>query len=162
MSFEKISLKGRALRYLAMREHSRAELERKLAPHEEVPGELAQALDELQARGFIDEQRVIESLLYRRASRLGVGRLRQELQAKGLQGEAVQQALAGLRDTELARARAVWGKRFDRVPTEATERARQTRFLMARGFSSEVVRQVLSGRGVEEDGSAGSDETDLD
>src|SRR5450830_358643 len=73
MSFEKISLKGRALRYLAMREHSRAELERKLAPHEEVPGELAQALDELQARGFIDEQRVIESLLYRRASRLGRG-----------------------------------------------------------------------------------------
>src|SRR5450830_1412236 len=74
MSFEKISLKGRALRYLAMREHSRAELERKLAPHEEVPGKLAQALDELQARGFIDEQRVIESLLYRRASRLGAGR----------------------------------------------------------------------------------------
>ena len=162
MSFEKISLKGRALRYLALREHSRAELERKLAPHEEVPGELAQALDELQARGFIDEQRVIESLLYRRASRLGAGRLRQELQAKGLQGEAVQQALAGLRDTELARARAVWRKRFETVPTEATERARQTRFLMARGFSSEVVRQVLSGWGIEEDESACGDETDPD
>ena len=37
------SLKGRALRLLSQREHSRAELERKLAPHEEVPGELAKA-----------------------------------------------------------------------------------------------------------------------
>ncbi|RUP24789.1 MAG: recombination regulator RecX [Curvibacter sp.] len=162
MSFEKISLKGRALRYLAQREHSRAELERKLAFHEEVPGELAQALDELQARGFIDEQRVIESLLYRRASRLGAGRLRQELQAKGLQGEAVQQALAGLRDTELERAREVWRRRFGSLPTEASERARQTRFLMARGFSSEVVRQVLAGRGLEEDGLLSGDADDLD
>ena len=62
----------------------------------------------------------------------------------------------------ISRARGVWGKRFDSVPTEASERARQTRFLMARGFSSEVVRQVLSGRGVEEDGATCSDETDLD
>ncbi|MDD0810940.1 recombination regulator RecX [Curvibacter sp. RS43] len=152
MSFEKISLKGRALRYLSMREHSRAELERKLAPHEEVPGELAQALDELQARGFIDEQRVIESLLYRRASRLGAGRLRQELQAKGVQGEAVQQALAGLKDSELSRAQAVWAKRFDQLPTDAPTRAKQSRFLLTRGFSSEVVRRVLAGQGAPDEG----------
>jgi regulatory protein len=52
VGFDKPSLKGRALRLLAQREHSRAELLRKLAAHEEWPGELAQALDELQAKGL--------------------------------------------------------------------------------------------------------------
>ena len=53
-----LSLKGRALRLLSGREHSRAELERKLASREEEPGQLHRVLDELQAKGFIDHQRV--------------------------------------------------------------------------------------------------------
>ena len=89
MGFQKISLKGRALRLLAGREHSRAELERKLAPHEEAPGDLRRALDDLQAKGFIDEQRVIESVVHRRSVKLGASRVRQELQAKGLDPLAV-------------------------------------------------------------------------
>ena len=55
MGFDQPSLKGRALRLLAGREHSRAELERKLKPHETEPGELARALDELQAKGVSAE-----------------------------------------------------------------------------------------------------------
>ena len=78
MGFDKISLKGRALRLLAGREHSRAELERKLASHEEAPGELRAALDDLQSKGFINDSRVVESVVYRRASRLGASRIRQE------------------------------------------------------------------------------------
>ena len=66
-----LSLKGRALRYLSAREHSRAELERKLASHEEEPGQLARVLDELLAKGFISEQRVAESVVNRRAPRMG-------------------------------------------------------------------------------------------
>jgi SOS response regulatory protein OraA/RecX len=65
--------------------------------HEEEPGQLARVLDDLQAKGFIDEQRVVESVLHRRASRLGAGRIRQELQAKGLAGELVGEALQGLK-----------------------------------------------------------------
>ena len=99
------SIKGRALRLLSQREHSRLELERKLATHETEPGQLAQALDELQARGFISEARVIESVIHRRAAKLGTARVRQELAAKGLSGEAVAEALDNLRGTELARAR---------------------------------------------------------
>ena len=57
------SLKGRALRLLSQREHSRSELERKLAQHEEVPGELTKALDALQARDFINDERAIESVV---------------------------------------------------------------------------------------------------
>ena len=92
MAFGQISLKGRALKLLSNREHSRRELERKLAQHEQEPGQLKTALDELQARGFIDEQRVVESVLNRRAPRLGAGRGRQALQAKGLAAARVARA----------------------------------------------------------------------
>lgn len=145
MAFDQISLKGRALRLLSGREHSRAELERKLKAHETEPGELALALDELQAKGFISEQRVLESVLHRRAGRLGAARVRQELQAKGLSPEAVAQAVAGLQGTEVDRAREVWRKKFGVPPTDAAERARQMRFLATRGFGGDTIRRVVSG-----------------
>ena len=140
-----LSLKGRALRLLSQREHSRAELQRKLAPHEEEPGQLARVLDELQARGFISEQRVLESVLHRRASRLGAGRIRQELQAKGLDPALVSQAVSDLKETELSRAREVWQRRYGTLPQDVSERARQARFLAARGFGGDVIRCVLGG-----------------
>ena len=139
------SLKGRALRLLSQREHSRTELERKLAQHEEVPGELAKALNELQARDFINDGRAIESVVHRRAGKLGAARVRQELAAKGLSGEAVAQAMEVLRDTELSRAREVWRKKFGQAPADAHERAKQMRFLITRGFAAEVVRRVVQG-----------------
>lgn len=142
------SLKARALRYLSRREHSRAELERKLAPHAQEPGQLARALDELAAAGFINEARVIESVLHTRAARLGALRLRQELQHKGVAPEAIAEALAGLRDTEVERATALWQRRFAPA-ADARERARQTRFLLARGFSAEVVGRVLRQAGAD-------------
>jgi regulatory protein len=144
MAFGQLSLKGRALRLLAGREYSRRELERKLAPREEEPGQLKQALDELQAKGFIDEQRVVDSVVHRRAPRLGAGRIRQELQAKGLDAEAVAAAVSGLQATELERAREVWRKKFGAPPTDAAERAKQARFLLVRGFSPDAVRRVLA------------------
>jgi len=150
MAFDHISLKGRALRLLSGREHSRAELQRKLQAHESAPGELAQALDELQAKGFINEQRVLESVLHRRAARLGATRVKQELQAKGLDPAAVAQAVAELRGTEVERARAVWCKKFDDLPSNAAERGKQSRFLAARGFGADAIRRVLGG-GAEED-----------
>jgi regulatory protein len=139
------SLKGRALRLLSQREHSRAELERKLAPHEEVPGELSKALDELQARDFINDGRTIESVVHRRAGKLGNGRIKQELTAKGLSGEAVAEAMAGLRETELSRATEVWRKKFGQPPEDAAQKAKQMRFLLTRGFGAEVVRRVIKG-----------------
>lgn len=143
MGFDNPSLKGRALRLLAQREHSRAELQRKLAMHEETPGELAKALDDLQARGFIDEQRVIDSLVHRRAARLGAARVKQELQAKGLPPEAVAQAVAALRHNEVERAREVWRRKFGEPAEDAAGRIRQMRFLLMRGFDAAVVYCVV-------------------
>jgi regulatory protein len=143
MAFAKPSLKGRALQLLSRREHSRAELERKLAQHEEEPGQLQRALDELAARGFINEERVVESVLNRRAARFGAGRLKQELQAKGLDPERIASAMSELKSTELERCWEVWRKKFGAAPLDASERARQARFLAARGFSGDVIARVL-------------------
>ena len=145
MAFDQPSLKGRALRLLSGREHSRAELERKLQRYEEEPGSLALALDELQAKGFISEQRVVESVVNRRATKLGASRIKQELQAKGLDPQAVSEAVAGLRGTELARARAVWQKKFGEPPQDTGERAKQMRFLASRGFGGDTIHRVVSG-----------------
>jgi len=140
-----LSLTGRALRLLSTREHSRAELERKLAQYEEEPGALARALDTLAAKDFINETRVVESVLHRRSAKLGTQRIKQELQSKGLEPEAVATALDALRATELDRAREVWKKKFGTPPQDASERAKQMRFLASRGFGGDVIHKVVSG-----------------
>jgi regulatory protein len=140
------TLKGRALRLLSTREHSRVELERKLSAHAESPEQLAKVLDELQAKGFISEQRVIDSVLHRRSPKLGASRIRQELQAKGLDPQAVQAAVASLQGDEAERALAVWRRKFGQLPAGASESARQMRFLATRGFSTDIIRRIVSGR----------------
>ena len=147
-----LSLKGRALRLLGGREHSRMELERKLASHEEEPGQLARVLDELQAKGFLSDERVAESVVNRRAAKLGTGRIRQELKAKGLDDELVAGAVHRLRATELERAREVWARKFGAPPANPAEKGRQARFLAARGFSAEVVGRILAARNGDDGG----------
>jgi regulatory protein len=146
-----LSLKGRALRALASREYSRVELERKLTSLETEPGELGKILDELTAKGFIDEQRVADSLAYRRGAKLGTARVVQELKAKGVDAEAVAQAASALKATELERACEVWRRKFGGPATNAAERAKQMRFLASRGFAPEVIRRAVGGS-VAEDG----------
>jgi regulatory protein len=146
-----LSLKGRALRLLAGREYSRAELERKLTPHEETPGQLAQVLDDLQAKDFISEARVVESVINRRQARMGSARIKQELLGKGLGKEAVLDAMAGLKATELDRAHELWRKKFEGPAADAAGRAKQMRFLASRGFSGDVIGRVLAGRGAGDD-----------
>ena len=130
---------------MLFRSHSRKELEQKLKPHEETPGELAEALDFLAAKDFINEKRVVESVVNRRASKLGAARVRQELVAKGLPADDIAEAVEAMRSTELDRALQVWRKRFGTPPSDASERAKQVRFLVSRGFAPEVVRRVVAG-----------------
>ena len=155
MSFGQLSVKGRALRYLAQREHSRLELERKLARHvqdtaEQSAGEqIAQALDALAAADLQSETRVAESVLRCQGARFGGLKLRQTLQAKGLEPGLVSDTLQLARATESERALAVWQRKFGAPPADAQAKARQHRFMASRGFSSEVVRRIV--QGVEDD-----------
>jgi len=147
MTASALSLKARALRLLAQREHSRSELVAKLGRHVQEGDDLGALLDALQANGFIDEARVAESVLHRRAPLLGTQRVLQELRRKGLGDDLVQRAAAQLTGSELERARAVWTRRFGSAPAADTrqERARQMRFLASRGFAADVVRRVVRG-----------------
>jgi regulatory protein len=151
MAFGALSLKGRALRCLAQREHSRTELERKLARHAqdtpEAPAheQIARVLDDLTANGWLSEARVAESVLASQGPRFGTRRLRQTMQAKGLDADLVAATLQQARGTELERARQVWQRKFGTPPQDANARARQMRFLAARGFDGDVVRQVVKG-----------------
>lgn len=137
------SLRARALRLLARREHSRLELQRKLAPHAQDPDELAGLLDDLRRRGWLSESRVVEQIIHARREKFGSRRIRQELLEKGVAEELVAASLPGLEDGDAEAARAVWQKKFGKLPRSPSERARQARFLQNRGFSHETIRQML-------------------
>ena len=139
------SVKARAVSLLAQREYSRQELTDKLTAAQASPEEVEQALAQLEAKGLVDDARVVETLVNRRSGKLGASRLRQELQAKGVSAELVAETMAGLKGSELARAQAVWQKKFGQLAANSAERNKQARFLASRGFSGEVVRQVVAG-----------------
>ena len=151
MSFAALSVKGRALRYLAQREHSRAELERKLQRHvadepdRPAAAQIAAALDELAAKGLLSEARTAESVLRGQGQRYGSRRLKQTMQSKGLAPELISATLQQARATELERAREVWRRRFGQAAEDAAARAKQMRFLAGRGFDGEVIRKVVQG-----------------
>ena len=136
---------ARALRLHARRDHTRLELERKLAPHVPDAAELQALLDDFTARGWLCEQRVVDQVLHAKRGRLGAARIRQTLIEKGIPQELIGPALESLRETELDAARSVWARRFTNVPRDAAERARQVRFLQYRGFSVEVAMRVVRG-----------------
>jgi regulatory protein len=151
MGFAELSVKGRALRYLSQREHSRLELERKLArfvegtPEASAQAQIAAALDELAAKNLLSDARAAASVLLGQGQRHGSRRLRQTLQAKGLAPELVADTLQQARATELDRARDVWRRRFGEPPVDAAARAKQMRFLAGRGFEGDTIRRVVQG-----------------
>lgn len=140
-------LSVRAQRLLAAREHSRAELRGKLA-READEAVLEAVLDRLVELGLQSDARFAEAYVRAKGDRLGVVRLRYELGQRGLAKDLIDAALGQLAEEggigdELARAKNVWKKKYGKLPQDAKEWARQARFLQSRGFSGELVRQVL-------------------
>ncbi len=142
------SLLQRAVAALARREHSRAELARKLRRHLTEgadASEIERVLDTLAAKGMLSEARFTANLVRNRAARFGVARVREELRQHDLAPELIAQATDELRESELARARAVWRKRFGVAPRDDAERGKQLRFLAARGFATDIILRVVRG-----------------
>lgn len=131
----------RAVGLLARREHTRAELARKLAPHG-TPEEIDTVLTELALTGLQSDARFAESYVRGHAARLGAARLRQTLRTKGVAAELIDAQVADLPD-ESERVRAVWARKFSAPPADMREWARQARFLQGRGFSVEAIRKLL-------------------
>ncbi|MDR2239725.1 MAG: recombination regulator RecX [Zoogloeaceae bacterium] len=135
-------LKAKAVRLLARREHSRAELARKLAADAGAE-DIQTMLDELEQAGLLSDRRFAESLLQARAARFGAARLRHDLQSKGIAGEIIAEALPNDAEAELARARQIWQRKFRRPPADRADYARQARFLQNRGFAVDIIRKTL-------------------
>ena len=140
------TLRERALKLLARREHSRAELTRKLSVHAEDPGEIERVLDDCERRGWLSERRVVEQLVHARRSRYGARRIERDLLQKGVSEDAVSAALAELKAGELGAAREVWRRKFGgRQPRGPADHARQVRFLQGRGFELDTILRVIKG-----------------
>lgn len=146
-----ISLRARALQYLARREYSRAELRGKLLPHvqadvdfEQVsPVNLDALLDDLTVRGWLSDARAATQLVHAKRSRFGTQRIAHELRQKGIAEELISAALPALKESELEAARVVWQKKFGTAPQDEKAKAKQVRFLQSRGFALDVVFKVL-------------------
>ena len=142
---QQLSLKARALKYLSTREHSRLELARKLSRYAEEGDDVEALLDFLEKNNWLSQERFAESLVHRRAGRYGNARVLAELQQHGVNGEAFDELKSELKESETARAREVWRRKFGTVPQDAEERSKQMRFLLQRGFSQGAVRAALKG-----------------
>jgi regulatory protein len=139
------SLKGRALAFLSRREYSRAELSRKLRPYVEEADSLESLLDGLERDGWLSNERFVESVVHRRASRMGGSRIISELKRHAVGDTLIGETADKLAQTETARAQAVWEKKYGVLPETPAERAKQARFLAARGFSSGTIGKILKG-----------------
>jgi regulatory protein len=151
MAAPKISLKARALRYLSAREHSRLELARKLSRYAQEGEDVEALLDALQAANLLSQARFSESLIHRRAARFGNNRILSELQSHGIAGDELGALKAGLAQDEVARARAVWRRKFPEPAADPAQRARQVRFLLQRGFSQQAIRAAMRQRPEDDD-----------
>ena len=135
-------LKARALRHLVRREHSRAELARKLAPRAASPEALHRLLDELAAKKQLSDERYAEERARTLARKYGAARIRQDLKAKGIDRQVID-ALPG--GDELERARAILNRKYRTPADSRLELARRARFLQGRGFSMAVIGRLLRG-----------------
>lgn len=157
-----LTLRSRALQYLARREYSRAELAAKLHPYVQIeddfeqlqPVNLDELLDDLEASGYLSDERATAQLLHARRPRFGTQRITHEMRQKGISEELIENALPELKESELETARSVWQRKFGaraHDQHDAKERARQMRFLQSRGFSLDVIFKVLKTAETEED-----------
>ena len=167
------SLKSRALQLLAQRDQSRLELRRKLLRHARsrevdpdvdidagaIASEVDALLDWLEANRFLSDARFAESRVHARAERFGVQRIRSELAQHAV--ELSPELAASLAASEIERAAAVRARRFPALPASAAERAAQSRFLLGRGFSPELVQRLMRRLGPADlaasEGAAGAD-----
>ena len=103
-------------------------------------------LDQLAARGWLSEARVVEQVVHAKRARFGGARIRRALVERGVPESLIEPALAELRSTELEAAQRVWERKFRAAAQDPAERSKQVRFLQSRGFSIDVAMRVVQRR----------------
>lgn len=138
-----LELRARALRLLARREHSRAELARKLAMRAESAEALEKLLDDLAARRQLSDERYAEERAHWMARKYGAARIRRELLSKGVAADTAARISGASGADDLKRARAILARKYREPAASREERARRARFLQGRGFSLDVIHRLL-------------------
>tara|TARA_B100000953_G_scaffold299948_1_gene301979 strand:+ start:2382 stop:2798 length:417 start_codon:yes stop_codon:yes gene_type:complete len=136
----------RACDFLARREHSRRELTHKLARACDDQELIEELLDKLSNEGLQSDERFTESFVnHRVGGGKGPLKIQQELQERGIAKVVIRQYLESCSVDWLSHAEIARAKRFgeDR-PTDSMEKSKQSRFLLNRGFSSQLISQLLS------------------
>ena len=146
------SLKAAAVRLLARREYARAELGERLIARGAERAEVERVLDDLERGGYLSDARFAQALVAQKAGRYGKRAIAHELREKRVAPAAAEEALTALAHSdELAEATALWERRFGIAPKDRREKARQVRFLMARGYGMSVALKVVRRAGGSED-----------
>ena len=143
MSKPQPSLRARAMRFLARREHSRQELGRKLAPIAAEGDDVEAVLDELAAKGWLSDSRFAEQSIRSKSRRFGPLKVANDLRSKGVGDEAIAAAFHAAGVEGSASIEQIWRSRFSQPPSGERERARQVRFLQGRGFPLDTILKFL-------------------
>jgi len=145
----KPSAKALAVRWLARRDLSRTELSQRLQRRGIEEPEIERALDELAALGYLSDARYASAVVAQRKGRYGKRAIVHALAARGIGGDDATNALSQLAgNDEAADALALWQRRFGQPPRDERDKARQVRFLQARGYSLSVALAVMRKAGV--------------
>ncbi|HLX30712.1 MAG TPA: regulatory protein RecX [Casimicrobiaceae bacterium] len=140
------SVRATAIHMLARREHSRAELSRRLVARGGDLQEIEGVLDALEREGYLSDARFAQTLVARKAERFGKRAIASAMRARGVDADAAKEALRTLADAdEWVRARSAWARRFKAPASDERARARQVRFLLARGYALSVALKVVAG-----------------
>ncbi|MEP7084931.1 MAG: recombination regulator RecX [Betaproteobacteria bacterium] len=142
------TLRQKALRALARRDYSRAELSRKLGRAAATPSELVTLLDDFEASGWLSDERFAGSAARQRQGRYSQRYIVEDLKSRGVAGDLAKDAVSALEQDDYATALALWNQRFGRPPADQKEKARQVRFLQTRGFALQIIFRILRDQGV--------------
>ena len=135
----------RALGLLARREHSRAELLARLVRAGHERAEAQRTVEDLAGQGLVSDTRFAEAFIRSRIEHGGGPlRIRRDLEVRGVESSIVERLLDPDGEAWEARARGAREKRFGAaLPAERNEAARQSRFLLGRGFTRRQVRRAI-------------------
>jgi len=142
----RISLIGRAIKYLSNRDHSQFELRKKLLPHANSEEELDEVIKKLIDKGYLSNQRFTESFIASKSKKFGMRKITQVLQQHQLDSEILKTEVEKLRESEPQRCYEIWERKFGQVTKEPNELAKQIRFLASRGFSHEIIMGIVKGK----------------
>jgi len=142
----KISLIGRAIKYLSSRDHSQFELRKKLLPHANSEEELDEVIKKLTEKGYLSNQRFTESFIASKSKKFGIRKITQDLQQHQLDSEILKTEVEKLKASEPLRCFEIWERKFGQLTKEPNELAKQVRFLASRGFSHEIIMGIVRGK----------------